>query len=1006
MIHSGNKLDFCIKTGICVVALAVLCLAIKYNNTSIKDIHKQQQEYGVQQVLNETNNFISNTKSTIFNAIATTDSKNGINISKVNKLLDEHEILLLGGTQNIDGLIISTKSNTNLPITMLQCRNKELWVCSQILIENGSFIYTYKLSKLQNYINNICNNVIVIQPLNSTFPADCITKLSSNDELTDFIVKNNVEVDKFHGKFDLIPCTQLVNTNNKAIANCFIGVCLEPISSSINAAKLQNLVTILLLVVIGLLLPFLFTKWKRTHDRKRKFGNLLSQVDFQQIINSATDGVRIIDLDYRIAAVNKAFTQITGFNEETATNQKCYDCYKSLMCHTADCPLERIIEGENNIEQTEYRFNSEGQKQKCAFNTSPLYNSKGELIGVVERFKEVENTEVENKLKRTEQLFEIFIDNLPVGVFIEDGISHNISFQNTYINQITGGVEFNTFIKDANFNSQIDEGYNKEEQVRLIDHNGQIRYFKFHKFKFLGVNRQLQHGGLLIDITKRKDIEKLRNVLSMAVENTLVSIVILSQSTKIEYTNPLFIKLVGYDYNQIIGKNILDLGLEPNQHTNISRAITEIKNGNAWRGEFQIKSNNNELTWIYASFIPVADEHNYRTIIIIEDISVRKEREKEILIAKKKAEESDKLKSSFLSNLSHEIRTPLNAIIGFASLLSDNELSQNERNNLSEIIYHNSNGLLHIIENIIEISEIESNQISISKKEFSIDSLLYEIYQETINEEQKNANVKLNVMNSAGDITICSDKSRIKQVLLHLLNNACKFTEQGFIEFGAAIGKDNTMLFYVIDSGIGIEADKQAVIFNPFRQADESSTRRFGGMGLGLAISKHIIEKLGGRIWVNSALDSGTSVYFTIPYIQNVPESKPQNNDFTNYQWGNKTILVADDIDANFDILKSALKKTCAQILWAKTGDEAVDIVKNSPDIDLILMDIRMPRMNGLEATRTIKDFNSEIPIIAQTAYTSELSQSSAKEYGFESVLEKPLNINKMLMEIDRYFRN
>ena len=179
-------------------------------------------------------------------------------------------------------------------------------------------------------------------------------------------------------------------------------------------------------------------------------------------------------------------------------------------------------------------------------------------------------------------------------------------------------------------------------------------------------------------------------------------------------------------------------------------------------------------------------------------------------------------------------------------------------------------------------------------------------------------------------------------------------------------------------------------------------------MGLGLAISKHIVEKLGGKIWINSTPKSGTSVYFTIPFIPVNSKFEFDNHTIIkkHYEWNNKTILVADDIDANFVYLKAALKNTNANVIWARNGVEAVDFVKQGSDINLILMDLVMPELDGFEATRLIKDINNQIPIIGQTAYPSQKNYSFAKEIGFDSMLEKPIKVNRMLMELDKYLSN
>lgn len=991
MIHNRAKFENPLIATISISILLVLVISSVSNLVSLKHLRNQQIMFGVQAVSNEVNNYISNVESKIYSFVEWS-SATGKTIRDVD---DQGFVLLDENSTNVKP-IVARKIDNELPINILLPLNNELWIQSQIKIGNTTYAYAYRLKNLQEYIGNVSSNLIVIHTDGSHFPSNCEHEDNTGQNLGQFCIKRGVHVDGKNLAFDFIPALELIDHSNKTIGYCFLGVDITPIQYTARVAYLQCGISVVLILLL-----FALIRRKRARSKNLKEidnQNINRIVDYQQIINSSAEGVRIIDLDYRIAVVNHAFTKITGITSDQALNKKCYECYKSVVCHTGECPLELITQGERLVENIEVRLKNDGSRQECFFNTSPLFDKNGDLVGIIERFREVTNNiELEEKLKRSEHFFEDFMDNLPIGVYIEDGITHKIQYQNTYIKQITGGKTLNTYADLPSFNA-----YGEEKQIQITDALKQQRYFRSNRFKFLNVDRKLQVGGLLVDISKRKEVEDICDLLIKAIEILPVSIVILDKNGRVEFANPLFANLTDYSIDEIKDKDFLSLNLEAKAGSNfIQNALEKAHKEGIWRGEFKIGRGKGMQTWVYASFMPI---YNH-LVAVMEDITVRKEHEKEIVIAKRQAEDSDKLKSSFLSNISHEIRTPLNAIIGFASLLSDNDLSSSERNNLSEIIYRNSNGLLNLIENIIEISEIESDQISISKQEFNLNALLTEVYQETINEEQKNTNVKLSLKKPPEEISILSDSQRLKQVLKHLLSNACKFTEQGFIELGYTQKDAETLLFYVVDSGVGIEPDKQAVVFNPFRQADESSTRRFGGMGLGLAISKHIVEKLGGKIWINSTLGSGTSVYFTVSCIK-ITKNSEDNDILSSYQWGNRTILVADDIDANFTYFKSILKKTNAQLLWARNGNEAVNIVKNSPDIDLILMDLIMPVMDGFEATRTIKSFNTEIPIIAQTAYSTSQNLLTVAQCGFDSMLEKPIKVNKMLSEISKFMKN
>lgn len=910
---------------------------------------------------------------------------------------------------------------TGLPFSAIIYNSDELWAKSSICISSGVVEYAYRLDQFLGYLNQ--GNVKFIVRLKDSTNSNRTFGLFHNDFATDINPEeNSFEVSDKGRVLSILANAQLLSTDNLVVGGCYT---IDDITS-IKAGFGRVLVSSIFLgfFAFGLVLLAMFLLWRNSADR-RKAALAIAQLrgdgiaasftnhEIKQIYNATANGIRIINTNFDVIAVNSAFCKISGQSSEQLEGQKCYTVFHGLYCHTANCPLERLKNGEPLVESSEFRFKKDGKRVRCVYRATPLLNANNQLIGIVEDFKDVsERHAVEETLKQTEKQFEVFMDSLPLGVFIEDGITHDVLYQNTYLASVTGGKSVKSFLPAESPESLSKSYLETEDEHQILDSKGNWRYFLTHKFKFLGVNNQLKIGGVMIDITKKKEAEHYRDVLSKALENSPVSVAILSADLEVEFINPSFANLTGYSIDQIYSKEIFNLNLEHGLGNNLLKVVESIKRGQIWQGEIHLKNRDEDRFWVSALFTPIVDSEGrvQHAVAILDNITKRKEYEKELLLAKSRAEESDRLKSAFLSNLSHEIRTPLNAIIGFSTLLSDNDLSFGERRNISEIIYRNSNDLLRLIENLIEISEIETGQLLIKKKEFSVNSMMSNLYRQLIEEDKKASNVKLSLKKEihGDDLIILSDQTRINQVLFQLLSNASKFTEKGFIEFGYSLKDESTLMFYVIDSGIGIEPETQAMLFNPFRQADDSNTRRYSGMGLGLAISKHIIEKLGGKIWLNSVPNSGTSVYFTIPFIpiNSKFETDSQLLSKVSFKWNNKTILVADDIDANFVYLKAALKKTEANILWARNGMEAVDFVKNGPKINLILMDLVMPEMDGFEATRMIKGLNSGIPIIGQTAYPSQKNYSIAKESGFDSMLEKPIKVNRMLMELDRYLNN
>jgi PAS domain S-box-containing protein len=388
----------------------------------------------------------------------------------------------------------------------------------------------------------------------------------------------------------------------------------------------------------------------------------------------------------------------------------------------------------------------------------------------------------------------------------------------------------------------------------------------------------------------------------------------------------------------------------------------------------------------------------------------RSQLEFELVKAKTKAEESDMLKTAFLTNMSHEIRTPMNGILGFAEMLNDENLSEGNRKKYVEIINNNGKMLMNLIDDIIDFAKIEAGQIKILRQEFSLNSLLTLVHasflSESLKKEKNHVKLRIRKVLSNEDCFIQTDPNRLRQVLVNLVGNAFKFTQEGFIEFGYTLPKEGYLEFYVKDTGIGIPADKTNLIFDRFVQADYSRSRKYSGSGLGLAISKGFVELLGGKMRVESEVNVGSTFYFTIPYIpaakktqEEIESKKPKSS----YNWHDKCFLIAEDDKFSFRLLEGFLKKTNAKILHAEDGIQAIDICKKNDKIDLILMDVQMPEMNGLEATKIIKQFKKDLPVIAQTANAVVEEKQKCFEAGFDDFVTKPINMSELFSKIEKW---
>ncbi|MBN1597963.1 MAG: response regulator [Bacteroidales bacterium] len=372
-------------------------------------------------------------------------------------------------------------------------------------------------------------------------------------------------------------------------------------------------------------------------------------------------------------------------------------------------------------------------------------------------------------------------------------------------------------------------------------------------------------------------------------------------------------------------------------------------------------------------------------------------RTKELIQAKVKAEESDRLKSMFLANMSHEIRTPMNAILGFSSLLNKPDITEREK--ITFINYINTNGesLLRLIEDIIDISQIQTHQLKFNIQSFVIDDLLQQLYQQyKYTADEKGIQLQLKIPDKK--TIIYSDITRLKQIINNLLSNAFKFTDKGSVSFGYRQDTNNTIEFFVQDTGIGIAEDIIDEIFNKFIKDERSMLKKYRGNGLGLSISKSLVELMGGKIWVQSKFGSGSTFYFCIPVRTNLNEVKISDESYKELSnekpyLGGKKVLIVEDEEANRRLLMIFMKDTSSEVIVAENGKEAVDIVeKYQGNINIILMDIKMPVMDGITALKHIKKKYKHIPIIAQTAFVQEHEKQRFLSEGFIDLITKPIN--------------
>lgn len=798
-------------------------------------------------------------------------------------------------------------------------------------------------------------------------------------------------------------------------------------------------------------------------DRKQALSALRESEDkFRTLAESSPYAIMIYQ-DDRWVYTNAAGEKLSGYSAEELYQMNFWDIATGDYRDLIRLRGQTRQSGKQATPSYEFRITTKSGEEKWVYLSGSSLLFKGRFAGIVSVIDITERKKAEEAMHREQKILRTLIDNLPDSIYFKDINGRKIVANRADLNLM--GLEKET---DALGKTDVEmlghdagvKGYNDDLQVinsgipllnsehEITGPDGRIHWMLTSKIPLH--DEQGKVNGLVgigHDITLRKRAEQIQSVLlqisnaanltnelSDLFEKIRLLLGTLLDTTNFyiafydEVTDMLSIPYLKDEKDQLsqwpagksatgfVIKNKRSLLIDKNDIELLcQQGVLEIVGEPCqhWLG-VPLTVNNKAIGALVLQSYTSAQAFNARDVEMLEFVArqlslsiQRKKAEHDIREALVKAEESDRLKTAFLNNMSHEIRTPLNGILGFTSLLNDPDTTEEDQRYFQRIITQNGEQLLSIINDIISIATIESGQEKVRESGCDVNEVLNMLYNQ-FKMASAGKQIMLNFRSSVASqaALVRTDETKLKQILSNLIGNAIKFTDHGLVDFGCKLSGD-MLQFNVSDTGIGIPEHLHQVIFERFRQANADPAKEYGGNGLGLAISKAYTELMGGNIWLESTPGKGTTFYFTVPYkaLNEQQDFKVNNQNATLIINGSgKTILVAEDVYANYQLIEAILKKMNFNILHVEDGISAVEACRLDPSIELVLMDIKMPGMDGYEATRRIKAIHPSLPVVAVTAYALSGDRDKAIAAGCDDYITKPVKAGILIGVLNRFF--
>ena len=746
------------------------------------------------------------------------------------------------------------------------------------------------------------------------------------------------------------------------------------------------------------------------------------------VVEFSEEGIIAVSLDKTVLSWNRGAEAIYGFSAEDILGKSVFaTIIPPERAEEYNGFFARVLAGETLVQFESERHHKDGRRVEVSLTYCPIKNPKGEVIGVSAIVRDITRAKAtQQALHEANENYRALIHNIPDVIWMIDS-NDQIKFLSLNTEKVFGysiaecyargvSILFDSVHPDEaeqvrrSFQLFFEEGAAFDMEFRIRRKDGEWRWVHNRAIQTFEKSGLRYATGLVTDITQRKVAEEsLRESeqrYRLLFERNLAGVFRCSQTGSFLDCNDAGAKILGYDSREdLIGRSVMDVFFDPGDKAASDQRMAQ--SGTASNQEVCMRRKDGSSVWVMANTTMVNGATGTEIEGTFLDITLLKQAEEQMRLAKEAAESSNRAKSEFLANMSHEIRTPMNGVIGMIDLALDTDLTPEQRDYLATV-KSSAGALLEIINDILDFSKIEARKLELERVPFSVK----EVVRATVKEfsvQARNKQLSLQCEFSA-DLpdTAIGDPGRLRQILMNLVGNALKFTNQGEIMVRVLRLQDNALQFSVSDTGIGISAEKQKSIFEAFVQADTSSTRHYGGTGLGLAIVSQLVALMHGRIWLESKAGSGSTFYFTARFglataIPASDEIQPREERPSLMPTRKLLILIADDNLVNLRLARSLLAKQGHSTVTVGSGREALTALEQQ-NFDVVLMDVQMPDMDGFETTKAIRAqeriSHKHLPIVAMTAHAMIGDRDRCLAAGMDSYVTKPVDANKLFAAI------